>query len=70
MQTIQALNELATAVQTAAAAFNTAVEAAQAETVSVDVRINYVPLPGTPPALGAMAPNSITVTTSLPLPLV
>ena len=70
MQTIQALNDLATAVKTAADAFNAAVEAAQAESVAVDVRINYAPPTGTPAAPGAMASQGITVTTSLPLPLV
>ncbi len=70
MQTIQTLNDLATAVKTAADAFNTAVTAAQAESVAVDVRINYAPPTGTPTAPGAMASQSITVTTSLPLPLV
>ena len=70
MQTIQTLNDLATAVKTAADAFNTAVEAAQAESVAVDVRINYAPPSGTPAAPGAMASQGITVATSLPLPLV
>ena len=70
MQTIQTLNDLATAVKTAADAFNTAVTAAQAESVAVDVRINYAPPTGTPAAPGAMASQGITVATSLPLPLV
>ena len=68
MQTIQTLNDLATAVKTAADAFNTAVEAAQAESVVVDVRINYVS-PGNPMPSGGMTAQGIAVTTTLPLPL-
>ena len=70
MQTIQQLNDLASAVKTAADTFNTAVTVAQAESVAVDVRINYAAPAGTLATPGVMTHQGIVVTTSLPLPLV
>ena len=67
MATLQSLNDLATAVKSAAEAYNTAVAAATAEAITVDTRINYVSMPGMPGA--ATTPAGITATVSLPLPL-
>jgi hypothetical protein len=63
-------NDLASAVKTAADTFNTAVTVAQAESVAVDVRINYAAPAGTLATPGVMTHQGIVVTTSLPLPLV
>ncbi len=71
MQTLESLNALSDAVSATAAAFNTAVEAAQAASVKVDIRVNYgAPGDNPSPMGGGMIASGVTVTTSLTLPLV
>ena len=68
MPTLQSLNDAATAVQTAVAALNTAVTAAKAEGVAVELRVNYTGGPAMG-SEGAAPVQAVVATTTLPLPL-